>query len=141
MIEKALISLLGSIYLLLIPIYPLIFLVGLFILTDTIIGIYTSWKLGNPIVSRKLSRLISKLFVYTSVILLVFTLDKIILSYFIGGFIITKISAGVLCFIEGFSIDENMKKINNNKGIVHYMLLFYNFIKGFKDKFNKIINE
>jgi hypothetical protein len=140
MIEKFLIGLVGSVFLLLSPVFPLILLVGLFILTDTIFGVYTSWKLGHDIKSRKLARLISKLVVYTGAILLVFGLDYIILSSFIGGLIVTKVGAGVLCFIEGFSIDEKIRKINNNKGIVHYLKLCYKFVRGVKNGFNDVIN-
>ena len=140
MIEKVLIGLLGSLFLVLTPTYPLILLVGLFIVADTIAGLYTSWRLGQDIKSRKLARLISKLFVYTGAILLVFGLDTIILSHFIGGLVITKIGAGVLCFIEGFSIDEKIRNVNNDKGIVYYLTLCFKFLKGFKDGFNDIIN-
>jgi len=140
MIEKFLIGLFGSIFLVLTPTYPIIFLVGMFIIADTFFGVYSSWRLGQDIKSRKLARLISKLFVYTSAILLVFGLDTIILSHFIGGLVITKIGAGILCFIEGFSIDEKIRKINNDKGIVYYLTMCFKFLKGFKNGFNEIIN-
>lgn len=140
MIEKVLIGFFGSLFLILAPTYPLILLIGLFIVADTIAGIYTSWVLGNPILSRKLARLVSKLFIYTGVILLVFGLDTIIISYFLDGLIITKIGAGVLCFIEGFSIDEKIRKINNDKGIVYYLKKLFSFVKGVKDGYNEIIN-
>jgi hypothetical protein len=140
MIEKILIGFIGSLFLVLAPTYPLIFLVGMFIMADTFFGVYTSWKLGNPILSRKLARLISKLFIYTGAILLVFGLDHLILSHFIGGLVITKIGAGVLCFIEGFSIDEKIRRINDNKGIVYYLSKCLSFVKGVKDGFNEVIN-
>jgi hypothetical protein len=141
MVEKFLIGLFGSLFLILAPTYPLILLVGLFIVADTIAGLYTSWRLKEPIVSRKLARLVSKLFIYTGAILLVFGLDTIILSYFIDGLVITKIGAGVLCFIEGFSIDEKIRKINDNKGIVFYLKKLFAFVKGIKDGYNEIIND
>jgi hypothetical protein len=142
MIEKFLIGLFGSIFLVLTPTYPLIFLVGMFIMADTFFGVYASYKLEGrkSIRSRKMARLISKLVVYTGAILLVFGLDTIILSHFIGGLVITKLGAGILCFIEGFSIDEKIRKINNDKGIVYYLTMCFKFLKGFKDGFNEIIN-
>lgn len=140
MIDKILIGFFGSLFLFLAPTYPLILLVGMFIIADTIFGLYTSYVLKQPILSRKLARLISKLFIYTSVILLVYGLDYLILSYFIKGLIITKLGAGVLCFIEGFSIDEKIRKINDDKGVVFYLKKVFAFIKGFKDGYNDVIN-
>lgn len=140
MIEKVLIGFIVSFFLVLAPTYPLIFLVGMFIATDTFFGLYTSYKLGTPIVSRKLARLISKLIVYTGVILLVFGLDHNILSHFFDDYIVTKIGAGVLCFIEGFSIDEKIRKINDDKGIVYYLGKCLSFVKGIKDGFNEVVN-
>jgi hypothetical protein len=139
--EKFLLALLGSLYVLLIPVYPLIVLVGLFIMADTVFGIYASWRTGTNITSRKLARVISKLIVYTGAILLVFGLDILIFSMFIETeLMVTKLGAGVLCFIEGFSVDEKIRKVNNDKGIVYYLSKFFKFLKGLKNGYNDIIN-
>lgn len=142
MIEKLVFGLLSSIFVWLTPTLPLILLVGAFILTDTLFGVYASYKDKGrgSIKSRKLARIISKLIIYTGAILLVFGLDTLILSTFIDGLIITKLAAGVLCFIEGFSIDEKIRKFNDDKGIVYYLTKTFDFIKGFKNGFNDIIN-
>jgi small neutral amino acid transporter SnatA (MarC family) len=140
MIEKVLIGLLGSLFVFFTPTFPLILLVGLFIAADTFFGVYTSWRLGEPIVSRKLARLVSKLVVYTGAILLVYTLDFHVISYFTKPLLATKLAAGVLCFIEGFSIDEKIRKINNNKGIVYYLKKLHIFVKSIKDGYNDVIN-
>jgi hypothetical protein len=138
--EKFLIGLIGSAFVFLAPTYPLILLVGIFIIVDTLFGVYTSWKLGVPILSRKLARLISKLVVYTTVILLVYLLDYNIISHFTTLMLPTKLAAGALCFIEGFSIDEKIRKINDNKGTVFYLTKMFNFLKGLKNGYNDVIN-
>lgn len=140
MIDKVLIGFFGSLFLVLAPTYPLIFLVGMFIVADTFFGLWKSYMLSETILSRKLARLVSKLVIYTGAILLVFGLDYLILSHFIGDFIITKIATGVLCFIEGFSIDEKIRKVNNDKGIVYYLKKTLSFVKGVKDGYNEVIN-
>jgi hypothetical protein len=139
--EKFILGLLGSLYILFLPVFPLIILVGAFIIADTFFGVYASWKTGNSITSRKLARVISKLIVYTGAILLVFGLDVLIFSMFIDTeLMVTKLGAGVLCFIEGFSIDEKIRKVNNDKGMVYYLKKFFSFLKGIKNGYNDIIN-
>jgi hypothetical protein len=142
MIEKILIGLVCSIFVFLTPVYPLIILVGLFIISDTIFGVYASWKINGreSIKSRKMARLISKLVVYTGAILLIFGLDYLILSMFMPLMLITKLGAGVLCFIEGFSIDEKIRKVNKDKGVVYYLKKTFTFVKGIKEGFNEVIN-
>lgn len=142
MIEKILFGLVSSIFVFFAPVYPLILLVGAFIIVDTLFGVYASWKDKGKksIKSRKLARLISKLVVYTGVILLVFGLDTLIISTYVGGLLITKLVAGVLCFIEGFSIDEKIRKFNHDKGVVYYLTKFFDFVKGVKNGFNDLIN-
>ena len=130
-------GLLSSIFVFLTPVLPLIILVGFFISADTILGVYTAKKLKNKVTSRKLSRIIGKLIIYNGTILLVFGLDTQIFGMFIEtDLLITKLGAGVLCFIEGFSIDENIRKINKDKGIVYYVQKMFDLIKTTKSKYN-----
>lgn len=124
------------------PAFALIFGVGFFIVFDTIMGLYASWKMGRPILSRKLSRLISKITFYTVCILLVYTFDVLIISQFIENkMLITKIGAGALMFVEIFSIDEKLRELNNQKGFVFYITKIFNLIKTGKDNYNKLINK
>ena len=130
-------GLLSSIFVFLTPVLPLIILVGFFISADTLLGVYTAKKLKNKVTSRKLSRIIGKLIIYTGTILLVFGLDTQIFGMFIEtDLLITKLGAGVLCFIEGFSIDENIRKINKDRGTVYYVQKMFDLIKTTKKKYN-----
>lgn len=130
-------GLLSSIFVFLTPVLPLIILVGFFISADTLLGVYTAKKLKNKVTSRKLSRIIGKLIIYTGAILLVFGLDTQIFGMFIEtDLLITKLGAGVLCFIEGFSIDENIRKINKDRGTVYYVQKMFDLIKTTKKKYN-----
>ena len=130
-------GLLSSIFVFLTPVLPLIILVGFFISADTLLGVYTAKKLKNKVTSRKLSRIIGKLIIYTGTILLVFGLDTQIFGMFIEtDLLITKLGAGVLCFIEGYSIDENIRKINKDRGIVYYVQKMFDLIKTTKKKYN-----
>ena len=100
------------------PIRGLIIAVGLAIVLDTIIGIFKAKKLNgwNSVSSKKLSAIISKMFLYQGAIILFYMMDKFILGEFIALFIgvplfLTKVLAATLCFIEIKSIDENIEII------------------------------
>ena len=99
------------------PIIPLMVIVFGAILLDTVFGILRAKKLKEPITSRRMSKIISKLVLYQIVIILAFTTEKFILSDIIGIFcaiplIGTKLVTTVLLFIEGASINENYKAIS-----------------------------
>lgn len=98
------------------PIAPLLLTVGLFILGDTVLGIYRAKKKKEKITSRKLSNIISKMVLYQGAVLLFFMLEKFILDEFIMMFIniplfLTKIVAATLCVIEIKSMDESFISI------------------------------
>ena len=139
--KEYVLMILGGIFIYFTPVLPLLFLVSVFIFSDTLLGLYTAKKLQKEITSRKLARIITKLIIYTSAILLIFLLDTLVFGMFIDTpFIITKLGAGVLCFIEVFSMDENIRKINKGRGIIHYITKSFDFIKNIKDKFNSSVN-
>lgn len=99
------------------PIKALIIIVGLCIAADTITGIMKARKKKEAITSRKLSVVISKMFLYEGAIILFFCIEKFILADFVGYFcdiplVITKFVAAVLCMIEIMSINENYKAIS-----------------------------
>jgi hypothetical protein len=54
--------------------------------------------------------------------------------------LVTKIGAGVLCFVEGFSMDENIRRFNNNKGVIFYVERLFKVVKGVKVKYNELVN-
>lgn len=99
------------------PIKALIIIVGICIAADTITGIMKAKKLKQEITSRKLSVVISKLFLYEGALILFFAMEKFMLADFIGYFcdiplFLTKLLASVLCGIEIMSINENYKVLS-----------------------------
>lgn len=115
-LKNSIIGIIGIIMAFLVPIIPLILIVGAAITLDTIFGIYRSYKLKESITSRKLSRLISKMVLYQSAIILFFCIEKYILNDFIVVFtaiplILTKLVSVTLIFVEIQSINENWMSI------------------------------
>ncbi len=100
----------------LIPIKPLIILVGLFILVDTAFGIWKSYKLNIPITSRRLSNIVSKMVLYQSALILFYAIELFILGDFILLFtsiklFLTKIISIILVGVEITSISESLKAV------------------------------
>lgn len=98
----------------LIPIKPLILLVGVCIALDTAWGIYRSYRQGKVINSRSLSAVISKMFLYQMALILFFFIDSFILNDIAKQFtpvdlFLTKMVAAVLVSVECLSILENIK--------------------------------
>ncbi len=99
------------------PIHGILITVGIAILADTAIGIWKAKKLKDPITSRKLSQIISKMFLYHSTVILFFLIDSfilnaIILTFFSVPFMLTKIVALTLISIEIYSMDEKWRAIH-----------------------------
>jgi len=97
-----------------IPIKPLLLIIGLIICIDTITGIYKVFKTKEKFSSRKLSRTISKMVLYLACIILIFSLDKLLLGELISSFVTvqfftTKVVAMFLVTVELISIKENIK--------------------------------
>jgi hypothetical protein len=118
-IQKYIIQLLAVVSTFFLPISGILFLIGFAILVDTLTGIWKSKKLGIPITSRKLSAIVSKLFLYEVAVIGFYLIDKfilndIILIFFSVPLMLTKILSLVLCSIEVISISENYKAV---KGI------------------------
>ena len=111
-----LLAIIGAFFL---PISGILFLIGFAIFIDTLTGIWKSKKLNIPITSRKLSAIISKLFLYELAVIgfyLIdyFILNDIIMKFFSVPLMLTKILSLVLVSIECISINENYKAV---KGI------------------------
>lgn len=110
---KSFILALGSFFL---PVKPLLLLVGLFICSDTVLGIWAAHKRGEKINSRKLGNIIPKIILYQAAVLIGYVLDVLLLGEFVNYFInipmfITKIIAMILIFVEALSINENFENI------------------------------
>jgi len=115
-IQTNLLTLISIITAFFMPISGIIFLVGFLILIDTITGIWKAKKLKQPITSRKLSAIISKLALYEVAVIMLYLidywiLDAIVLKFFSIPLMVTKITALTLCSIELISISENYKII------------------------------
>jgi len=115
-IQTNLLTLISIITAFFMPISGIIFLVGFLILIDTITGIWKAKKLKQPITSRKLSAIISKLALYEVAVIMLYLidywiLDAIVLKFFSVPLMVTKITALTLCSIELISISENYKII------------------------------
>jgi len=106
------------------PIYGIMLTVGVCILADTAMGVWKAKKLKETITSRKLSQIISKMFLYQATVVLIYAVDKFILNDIIQQFftvplLATKLVALTLISIELFSIDENFKAVKK-KGFWDY---------------------
>lgn len=98
------------------PITGMVLAVGFSIFLDTVTGIWKSRKNGVPIRSRRLSAVISKMFLYQLTIILFFLIDWFILndilkSIFTTELLLTKVLSLVLISIEVVSINENYKAV------------------------------
>jgi len=102
------------------PIGPLLIIVGLSIIADTIFGLIKAYKRKQAITSRRMSSLISKLFLYQFCVIGIYVIDKYLLSSILSIFtshqlLATKLVSLTLIFIELTSINENIQagfKIN-----------------------------
>jgi len=99
------------------PIKPIILLVGLSTVLDTIAGIWRAKKLKEKVSSRKARKgLIPKLMSYIVAVLLVYTTDFFIINELVSNFIsidylATKLIALALISVEVKSIDESFKAV------------------------------
>lgn len=101
------------------PITGLMFLIGFAIFVDTITGVWKARKLKQPITSRGLSSMVSKMLLYEITVILFYLIDyfilnDIILTFFSVPLMLTKMLSLVLVSIEVVSINENYKAV---KGI------------------------
>ena len=101
------------------PIVGILILIAASVILDTITGIWKAKKLKQPITSRRLSAIISKILLYEATVMLFFAMDKfllndIVISFFSIDLLTTKVLALTMVSIEVISINENYKQV---KGI------------------------
>jgi len=101
------------------PIVGILILIAASVILDTITGIWKAKKLKQPITSRRLSAIISKILLYEATVMLFFAMDKfllndIVMQFFSIDLLTTKILALTMVSIEVISINENYKAV---KGI------------------------
>lgn len=99
----------------LMPIKPLMILVGLMIILDTIFGVWKCKKQGTKVTSKGLSAIVSKMVLYQVAVILIFALEKFMFGDFVQLFtaiplFLTKVVATLLVGIEITSISENIEE-------------------------------
>ena len=129
----------GSFFL---PISGILFLVGFAIIVDTLTGLWKAKKLKIPITSRKLSAIVSKMFLYELAVIGFYLIDfwilnDIIMKFFSVPLMLTKILALILISIETMSINENYIQIRGIS-IWQSMKLLFARAKEIKNDINGI---
>lgn len=95
------------------PLPLLIFWLFMFVIIDTITGMMAAHRRGEELTSHKLKRVISKLICYMTVIILARAINFHILPFVeLKG---CYLASGIVCFVELFSILENMYSITGNQ--------------------------
>lgn len=130
---------------LLAPIAPILLLVFVFIIADTVFGIWSSKKLKQPIKSRRLARFISKMLVYGAVVIITYAMDVLLLGEFLLMIVsikllATKVAAIALIVNEVFSIDEKLRNVNN-KGIWDYFKRVIGIAKMIKKETDELTDD
>jgi len=98
------------------PICGILILIFGAVILDTITGIWKAKKTKQPVTSRKLSSIVSKILLYESTVMLFYAMDKfllndIVISFFSIELLTTKVLALVLVSVEIISINENYKAV------------------------------
>ena len=98
------------------PIVGILILIAASVILDTITGIWKAKKLKQPITSRRLSAIISKILLYEATVMLFYAMDyfllnDIVISFFSIELLTTKVLALTMVSIEVISINENYKAI------------------------------
>jgi hypothetical protein len=121
------------------PIVPFVIATVLFIILDTVMGLVKAKYIGEKRNSNGFKRgFIPKMIIYTMLILIVgfgdhFLTNEVILHYTQFEYLITKIIACILIFVEAWSIDENFKAIFGFS-IFAYFKKFLNWSKSYLRK-------
>ncbi len=98
------------------PIYMSMFIVGLFIVGDTVTGILKAKKLKQPITSRKLSAVLTKMLTYQLLVAVSHGIEIAIIDV-----PVLKVVMGSIALVEFKSMLENISSYLG-KDIVKYLL-------------------
>lgn len=128
------------------PIKYLLIIVGLFILMDTILGVWNAKKQQIKITSAKLSAVLSKMFVYQGIVILAYIIDVNLLGGIVGLFvdvplIVTKIATLMVLVNESYSIDEKVRSLNNERGTWFYIKRALGVAKTLKKETKGLIGD
>lgn len=134
------------------PVWLAVIIVILVVLLDTFTAMlskHTVAKKDNkpsPITSRKFGMIVIKLILYGLAILTGFALDYFLIDVLVNipgaiEWIITKIVTIVIVSVETLSIDESIRAMNNDKGIVYYINKILNSAIKLKSKIAELIRR
>jgi hypothetical protein len=124
------------------PIKALLFLCGLVIFADLVLGVMKSKKQGKKITSKGLYETVRKMFIYQLTIISFYFMDVNLLGEFISIFIdmplfLTKLVTVALVSVEVFSINENiiiLWGVDIPERVINVLTKFFSFKKKF-DKY------
>jgi len=126
--KEYVLAILISLLTILAPIKVFISTIGVFVIADTILAIYTTIKLNGlkSFRSNKLFNIVVKTFFYMGAIILAFLLDKFIFEGSIFGvtYLMSKAMTLLFCYIELKSLDETSMKLGNKSIWVLFKELF-----------------
>ena len=86
------------------PIHPILITVGVLVAVDTILGVWASKKRGERISSGRAGRVLTKMFVYEMVLVVLFMVETNVWGSWLPA---VKIAAGAICVVEVISLLEN----------------------------------
>lgn len=110
--EKILFGITGAFVSFITPLPLLIFWLFMFVVADMITGMLAAKKRGEVLSSKKMKKTISKLLSYMIVILLARAINVHVLPFV--ELYACFIASGIICFVELFSILENLYCITEN---------------------------
>jgi hypothetical protein len=124
------------------PIKALLFLCGMVIFVDLVLGVKKSMKQGKKITSKGLYETVRKMFIYQVTIISFYFIDINLLGEFISIFIdmplfLTKLVTVALVSVEVFSINENiiiLWGVDIPERVMNVLTKFFSFKKKF-DKY------
>ena len=123
------------------PIKALLFLCGMVIFADLVLGVMKSRKQGKKITSKGLYETVRKMFIYQLTIISFYFMEINLLGEFISLFVeiplfLTKLVTVALVSVEVFSIHENIYLLWNIDVPARVMNVLAKFFS-FKKKFDK----
>ena len=113
------------------PIAEMVIVMLIFLLLDTISGIWASLKKGEKLESHKLRKTVYKIIWYTVAVMLSWMMEK---TFSLKWSNLASLVCGFICFVELKSIFENVTSITNEP-------VFMKILKIIKRKSSETINE
>ncbi len=111
--EKYIYSFIGAFVGFVAPLPILVFWVFMFVIADMVTGMLAAKKRGEVLTSKKMKLTISKLLCYMVVVLLAHAINFHVLPFV--ELYSCYVASGIICFVELFSILENMYVVTENQ--------------------------